>query len=105
MEGNRIRNEDYFLPLYIIGPYLRQHIKHLGKLWYGSSTVSYSDLTEELNFILITPIQIVLRRDKNLISTIFHRKKKLKRKKLARGVNSLFYRCHCHVFRCGKKHG
>jgi len=76
MEGNRKRNGDFFLPFYIIGPYLRQHIKHLDKLWDGSSTVSYSDLAEELNFILITPIQIELFHDRNLISTIFHRKKK-----------------------------
>jgi hypothetical protein len=66
---------EIFLPFYTIGPYLPQHIKHLDKLWYGSSTVSYSDLTEELNFILVTPIQIVLCQDRNLISTIFHWKK------------------------------
>jgi hypothetical protein len=42
---------------------------------------------QELNVVLITPIQIVLRQDTNPISTIFQKKRKLKRKKLARGVN------------------
>jgi hypothetical protein len=75
MEGNRKRKWRFFMPFYIIGPHLRQHVKHLDKLWYGNSTVSYSDLAEELNFILITPIQIVLCHHRNLISTILHRKK------------------------------
>jgi hypothetical protein len=67
-----------FLPFYIAGRYHPQHINHLDKLWYGSSTVSYSDLTEELNFILVTPIQIVLCQDRNLISIIFPLEKKHK---------------------------
>jgi hypothetical protein len=79
MEGKRKKKWRYFLRFYTIGPYLRQHIKHLDKLWDGSSTVSYSDLVEELNFIFITAIQIELCHERNLISTIFHRIKKLER--------------------------
>jgi hypothetical protein len=63
-------------PVYNLGPHHRQHIKYLDKIWYVSSSVSYSDLMKELNFILITPIQIVVCQDTNPISKISQKKKK-----------------------------